>query len=136
MDETNPPNAISWLQQRMRTLGLSVADLAARATLPLRVLRNVFDGGLAETPGLTVRQTFTLAEALEADPVQMITDLDMLSEQGRTYLPYCQACSEAPLGELWQSAKGLSDQDRIVLLEYVLHQRRRRWEASDRPALR
>ena len=128
MNHTTHLSVIAWLQDQLAAQGLSIADLAARATLPQRLLREALEAPNAGRDCLTVRQTFTLADALGTDPADLITELSMLSERGETYLPYCLDASEAPLGELWSMARGLPEEDRTVLLECVLHRRRRQWK--------
>ncbi|MBN1247789.1 MAG: helix-turn-helix domain-containing protein [Anaerolineae bacterium] len=130
MDDATHLDVIAWLRQQMTARGLSLADLADRATVPINLLRRVFEGDDRSPARLTVRQTFSLADALETDPAELINELKMVSEQGKAYIPYCAATSEAPLGEFWETAKHLPVDDRTVLLEYVLHQRRHRWNAT------
>jgi hypothetical protein len=130
MDKITNDHVIAWLRQQLHVKDLSLSNLANRGTLPRRLLRRVFDPTNPDVPSLTVRQTLALADALGSDPADLIKDVNLLSEQGYAHLDYCEAHSEAPLGDLWQNAQDLSEEERTILLEYVLHQRQRRWQAG------
>lgn len=130
MDKITNDHVIAWLRQQLHVRRLSLSNLADRGALPGRLLHRVFDPTNPDVPILTVRQTLALADALGCDPADLIKDVNLLSEQGYAQLDYCETHSEAPLGDLWQNTQDLSEEDRTILLEYVLHQRQRRWQAG------
>jgi hypothetical protein len=130
MDKITNDHVIAWLRQQLRVRDLSLAKLADLGTLPTRLLHRVFDPANRDVPSLTIRQTLALAAALGCNPAELIKDAHLLSDEGYAHLNYCATHSEAPLSDLWQNAKDLPEDDRDVLLEYVLHQRQRRWQAG------
>ena len=123
LDQQAQDRVAAWIRSQLDVQDLTVATLAERSAVSPKVLDQiVHDHG-----GLDARHVFKLVASLGHEPSDVICELGLLSERGRPYLDYCQRRSEAPLADLWKQAADLCSGDRTLLLECVLHERRKRW---------
>lgn len=123
LDQQAQDRVAAWIRTQLDLQDLTVATLAERSAVSPQVLDRI----VHDHRGLDARHVFKLVASLGHEPSDVICELGLLSERGLPYLDYCQRRSEAPLADLWKQATHLCARDRTLLLECVLHERRKRW---------